>query len=150
MDVEHQRVVAAEPPTDLHHGSARQFCHEAHYASPPALAKPCSLLDMLHPGLPPVREVGLTAPQLENLAIAKGPAKGYSGCLAIVSLDRNPAALWPTGFEVHGVTHALRTSSILAGYCSTRARQIVSLYHEACTPWNGACCRDSGQSNWLG
>ena len=112
MDVEHQRVVAAEPPTDLHRGSARQFGHEAHSASP-VPGKPCSLLDILHPGLPPVREVGLTAQQLENLAIAKGQAKSYSGCLAIVSLDRNLAALWPAGFGVHGAIHALRTSSNL-------------------------------------
>ena len=46
-----------------------------HILPPPRPAKPCSLLGMLHPGLPPAREVGLTAQQLENLAIAKGQAK---------------------------------------------------------------------------
>ena len=85
----------------------------SHILPPPTLAKACSLLDILHPGLPPVREVGLTAQQQENLAVAKGQAKRYSGCLAIVSLDRNPAALWTTGFGVHGVIHALRTSDDL-------------------------------------
>ena len=60
-----------------------------------------------------MREVGLTAQQLENLAIAKGQAKRYSGCLAIVSLDRNPAALWSTGFGAHGVIRALRTCNDL-------------------------------------
>jgi len=38
---------------------------------PPANpANPCSLLDVLHPGLPRTREVGLTAQQLENLVVA--------------------------------------------------------------------------------
>eukprot|EP00974_Lingulodinium_polyedra_P116789 11160552-Lingulodinium_polyedra.AAC.1 len=30
MHPDHQRVVAAEPSTGLHHGFARQFGHEAH------------------------------------------------------------------------------------------------------------------------
>ena len=84
-----------------------------HVLPPPTPAMPCSLLDMLHPGLPRLREVGLTDQQVQNLAIAKGQAKRYSGCLAIVSLDRNPDALWATGFGVHGVINALRTGNDL-------------------------------------
>ena len=84
-----------------------------HSLPPPVPAKPCSLLDILHPALPAVREVGLTAQQLENLAVAKGQAKRYSGCLAIVSVDRNPEKSWSTSFGVHGVIHALRTCNDL-------------------------------------
>ena len=60
-----------------------------------------------------MREDGLTAQQWENLAFAKGQAKKYPGCLAIVSLDRNPSAQWTTGFGVHGVVNALRTGNDL-------------------------------------
>ena len=37
----------------------------------PTPAAPCSLLDILHPGLPSIRELGLTPQQCENLAVAK-------------------------------------------------------------------------------
>ena len=84
-----------------------------HILPPPTPANPCSLLDVLHPGLPRTREVGLTAQQLENLVVAKNQAKRYPGCLATVSLDRNPAAQWTTAFGVHGVVHALRTGNDL-------------------------------------
>ena len=90
MDVKHQRMVATEPPMD--------FCAR-------------SLLDVLHPGLPRAREVGLIAQQHENLVVAKGQAKRYPGCLATVSLDRNPAAQWATVFGVHGVVNVLRTGN---------------------------------------
>lgn len=84
-----------------------------HILPPPTPAAPCSLTEVLHPGLPNTREVGLTAQQLENLAFAKNQAKRYPGCVAIVSLDRNPEAKWATGFGVHGVVHALRTCNDL-------------------------------------
>ena len=85
----------------------------SHILPPPTPATPCSLLEVLHPGLPSTREVGLTAQQLKNLAVLKNQAKRYPGCLAIVSLDRNPEALWSTGFGVHGVVGALRTCNDL-------------------------------------
>ena len=80
-----------------------------HVLPPSTPATPCSLLEVLHPGLPSTREVGLTAQQLENLAFVKKQAKRYPGCLAIVSLDRNPEARWSTGFGVRGVVGTLRT-----------------------------------------
>ena len=85
----------------------------SHILPPPTPATPCSLLEVLHPGLPSTREVGLTAQQLQNLVVAKNQAKKYPGCLAIVSLDRNPEALWATGFGVRGVVGALRTGNDL-------------------------------------
>ena len=85
----------------------------SHVLPPSTPATPCSLLEVLHPGLPSTREVGLTAQQLENLARVKKQAKRYPGCLAIVSLDRNPEALWSTGFGVRGVVGALRTCNDL-------------------------------------
>ena len=85
----------------------------SHILPPPTPATPCSLLEVLHPGLPSIQEVGLTAQQLKNLAFVKNQAKRYPGCLAIVSLDRNPEARWSTGFGVHGVVNALRTSNDL-------------------------------------
>jgi hypothetical protein len=73
-----------------------------HILPPPTLANPCSLLDVLHPGLLRGREFGLTAQQHENLVVAKDEANIYPGCSATVSLDRNPAAQWTTvsGFTV--------------------------------------------------
>ena len=85
----------------------------SHILPPSTPATPCSLLELLHPGLSSTREVGLTAQQLENLAFVKKQAKRYPGCLAIVSLDRNPPAQWATGFGVQGVVNALRTGSDL-------------------------------------
>ena len=85
----------------------------SHVLPPMTPAKPCSLPEVLHPGLPSVREVGLTAQQLENLASAKKRAKRYPGRLAVVSLDRNPEARWSTGFGVHEVVGALRTGNDL-------------------------------------
>ena len=59
---------------------------KSHILPPPTPAAPCSLLEVLHPGLPSIREVGLTAQQLKNLAFVKNQAKRYPRCLAIVSL----------------------------------------------------------------
>ena len=70
-------------------------------------------LSLMHPGLSRAREVGLTAQQHEHLGVAKDQAKRYPGCLATVSLDRNSAAQWTTGFGVHGVVNALRTGNDL-------------------------------------
>ena len=84
-----------------------------HILPPPTPANPCSLLDILHPALPRTREFGLTAQQQENLVVAKDQAKRYPGCLATVSLDRNPNALWATAFGVNGVVPALRTGNDL-------------------------------------
>ena len=105
MDFAHQRMVATEPPTDLHRGFARQSGPEAHLP-PRNLANPCSLLCVLHAGLPRARENGLTAQQHENLVNAKDQAKRYPGCLPTVSLDRTLAAQWAPGFGVHGVVNA--------------------------------------------
>ena len=82
-----------------------------HILHPPIPNSPCSLLDILHPGLPHVREDGFIAKQREKLAFATGQAKQYPGCLAIVNLDRNPSAQWTTGFGVHVVVNALRTGN---------------------------------------
>ena len=113
MEIEQQFMVATEPATDLHRGFARFRWPRATYCPPSTPATPCSLLEVLHTGLPSVRAVGLTAQQLENLAFVKKQAKRYPGCLAMVSLDRSPEALWSTGFGVHGVVGALRTCNDL-------------------------------------
>ena len=84
-----------------------------HLLPPPTPARPCSLKDILHPGLPRIREDGLTPQQCDNLAVAKAQAKRYPECLATVSLDRNPSAKWSTGFGVHGTVMALRTGNDL-------------------------------------
>lgn len=81
--------------------------------APPVPPKSVRLTEILHPGLPCVWEHGLTPQQCENLAIAKVQAQGYPGCLASVSLDRNPSLRWSTGFGAHGIINALRTSNDL-------------------------------------
>jgi len=113
MDVEHQRMVATEPPTDLHRGLARQSGPEAHVASPDSCKSMLLVGFCLHTGLPCAREVGLAAEKHANLGVAKDQTKRYSGCLVAVSLDRNPAAQRTTGFGVHGVLNALRTGNDL-------------------------------------
>ena len=84
-----------------------------HILPPPTPAAPCLLLEVLHPGLPHIREFGLTPQQRENLVVAKAETMSCPGCLATVSLDRSPTANWPTGFGVHGVVMALRTGNDL-------------------------------------
>ena len=53
----------------------------SHILPPSTPATPCSLLEVLHTGLPSTREVDMTAQQLENLACVKKQAKRYPGCL---------------------------------------------------------------------
>ena len=50
---------------------------KGHLLPPPTPASPCSLMDILHPGLPRIREVGLTPQQRDNLAVAKAQAESY-------------------------------------------------------------------------
>ena len=118
-----------------------------HILPPPTPAAPCSLLDIAHPGLPRIREHGLTPQQRENLAVAKAEARSHPGCLATISLDRNPTKRWSTGFGVHGVVMALRTGSDLIWHCSTMERQVASYSPDACIPWSGAHCKGSGRGS---
>ena len=67
--------------------------------------------------------------------------------LAIVSLYRNPSALWTTGFGFHGVIGGRCVqATILSGYCSTIALHIYRVSHDERTPGTVRCAGIPGRS----
>ena len=117
-----------------------------HILPPPTPASPISLLDILHPGLPHIREVGLTPQQCENLVVAKAEAMSHPGRLATVSLDRSPTAIWPTGVGVRGVVGALRTGNDLIWLLQYDGALRHIVFSRCLHPLER--CKGSGRSSW--
>lgn len=83
---------------------------------PPPLAEhlpPTTFLSILHPGIPPLQEDALSPVRRGHLILYKHilEQQGLAGCLACVSLDRNPRAAFGPYFRDHGSLPALRTST---------------------------------------
>ena len=95
----------------------------SHILPPSTLGTPCSLLELLHPGLPSTREVGLTAQQLENLDFAKNKRRDIQGvwplsAWTVIQRRCGPPVSGFTGLSVHC---GLATTS--SGYCSMMRHQ---------------------------